>query len=53
MALGQVGNLGRPVVHLHVDVGMIIGMPRRVGAVIPEPLQFAGNPPGREQEMSE
>ena len=39
-ALGQVGRLGGPVVHLDVDVRVVIGMPRRIVAVVPQPLQI-------------
>ena len=37
----QVGDLHRPVVHLHVDVGMYVGVPSRAAAVVPDTLQVA------------
>ena len=38
--LREVGRVGRPVVHLHVDVGMYVAMPEgRVAAVVPDALQ--------------
>ena len=53
VAFGQVGDLGRPVIHLHVDVRVIIGMPRRIVVVVPEALQIrrqaAGTRTGNQQ----
>ena len=43
MQLAQVGGLGWPIVHLHVDVGMDIGVPGRLTAVVPYTLQVAGD----------
>ncbi len=37
---GEIGRLGEPVVHLDVDIRVIIGMPRRIVAVVPETLQI-------------
>ena len=34
--LGEVGHLGRPVVHLQVDVEVIVRIPRRAHAVVPQ-----------------
>ena len=41
-ALGEIRRLGEPVIHLDVDVRVIIGMPRRIVAVVPKPLQVRG-----------
>ena len=38
--LGQIGRLGRPVVHLDIDVGVVVGIPRRRQAVVPQALQI-------------
>jgi len=38
MTLGKIGNFGRPIVHLDVDVGVYIAVPWRVVAVVPNPL---------------
>ena len=40
--LGEVGHLRRPVVHLQVDVEVIVGVPRRAHAVVPQALQVGG-----------
>ena len=45
-ALGQIGRLGEPVIHLDVDVRVIIGMPRRLVVVVPKPLQIRGQTAG-------
>ena len=39
--LAQVGDFHRPIVHLHVDVGMDVGVPSRRAAVVPDSLQVA------------
>ena len=44
MALRQIRHLRRPVIHLHVDVHMIIRIPRGIVAVIPQPLQIRRQP---------
>ena len=53
--LGEVGHLRRPVVHLQVDVEVIVGVPRRVHAVVPEALQVRGQIAGaaaRDQQIA-
>ncbi len=40
---GEVGDLGRPVVHLGVDVDGVLALPRRRERVVPEPLQVRGH----------
>ena len=40
--LGQVGHLGRPVVHLHVDVEVVVRAPGRRQLLVPQPLQVGG-----------
>ena len=49
VAFRQVCYLGRPVIHLYVDVNMIVGVPWRNQAVRPDPLQVGGQVarPGR------
>ena len=37
--LSQIARLGQPMVHLHVDVGVIVAVPGRGDAVGPQPLQ--------------
>ena len=39
MALREVGRLGRPVVHLRVDVDGVVAAPRRPDLVVPDALQ--------------
>ena len=39
VALRQIADLGRPVIHLHVDVRMIVAVPGHLEAVRPKPLQ--------------
>ncbi len=39
--LGKVGDLGRPVVHLDVHVGVIIAIPGRLNFIRPNPLQVS------------
>ena len=43
-AFGEVRRLGEPVVHLDVDVGMVVGEPGGLVAVVPKALQI-----GREE----
>ena len=39
----EVGWVGWPVVHLHIDVGMDVAMPEAgVAAVVPDALQVGG-----------
>ena len=45
-ALGEIGRFGGPVIHLDVDVGVVIRMPRRLVVVVPKPLQVRGQPAG-------
>lgn len=40
--LAQVGGLGGPIVHLHVDVRVDVGVPRCLGHVVPDALQVGG-----------
>src|SRR5687768_9856695 len=40
MQLGKIGHFGRPVVHLQIDVEVIVAVPRREHAVVPETLQI-------------
>ncbi len=40
VALGEVGRLGGPVVHLDVDVGVVVGAPRRGVGVVPKALEI-------------
>ena len=42
MHLAEVGGLCGPIVHLYVDVGMDVGVPGSIGAVVPDTLQVAG-----------
>ena len=39
--LAEVGDFRRPVVHLHVDVGMNVAIPCRAVGVVPDALQVA------------
>ena len=41
MRIAQVGRLRWPVVHLHVDVGMQVGVPGSMALVVPDALQVA------------
>ena len=43
MHLGEVGRLGRPVVHLHVDIGMDVTVPGGLAHIVPDALQVAGH----------
>ena len=40
MKLGEICDLCRPVVHLHIDVGGIFAVPRRVQAIGPYTLEI-------------
>ena len=42
VALGQIGRLGQPVVHLRVDVDRVVGTPRRTHLVVPDALEVGG-----------
>ena len=44
VTLGQVRRLGRPVVHLHIDVDMVVRRPRRRVRFVPQPLQVGRQP---------
>ena len=44
--LGEVGDLGRPVVHLHVDVGVPVAIPCGLDLVGPDALQIRGQAAG-------
>ena len=46
VTLRQVRDLGRPVVHLRVDVDRELAVPRRDVAVVPDPLQVRRQRPG-------
>ena len=46
VALGEVGRLRGPVVHLDVDVGVVVAVPRRLVAVVPQPLEIGRQPTG-------
>ena len=50
-ALAQVGRVGHPVVHLHVDVGMVIAAPGRLVAVVPFALQVGRQRRRREEAI--
>src|SRR5262249_6606642 len=39
-ALGEVGDLRRPVVHLDIDVGVVVAAPWRIVGVVPKALQI-------------
>ena len=51
--VAEVGHLGRPVVHLYVDVGVDVGVPRGRIAVVPDPLQVGrqGDAPAARDEQ--
>jgi hypothetical protein len=52
VAFGKVRHLGRPIVHLHIDVGVVIAVQ---GVWIPSaqrPCRFAARSPGRLLEIS-
>ena len=42
VALGEIGALGGPVVHLGVDVAGVFGIPRRIEGIVPDALQVGG-----------
>ena len=44
MQLGEVRHFRRPVVHLQVDVEVVVAVPRREHAVVPQSLQVRGKP---------
>ena len=43
MALGEVGDLGGPVVHFDVDVVGVVGIPRGIEFLAPEALEVGGD----------
>ncbi|OPZ66351.1 MAG: hypothetical protein BWY83_02903 [bacterium ADurb.Bin478] len=45
-AFREMGGLRRPIVHLQIDIGMIIGIPRRRHGFIPLALQVGGQTTG-------
>ena len=45
MAFRQIANLGRPVVHLDVDVDMVIRIPGWYQLIVPDPLQIGRQVP--------
>ena len=51
-ALAQVGGLGRPVVHLGIDVDRVLAAPGRVQAVVPQALERGRLAAVREELMS-
>src|ERR1041385_5784132 len=46
LTLGEICYFRRPIIHLDVDVGVVIRMPRWIVAVIPQPLEIGGQPSG-------
>ena len=53
--LAQIGRIGQPVVHLHVDVGMVVAPPGRGVALVPTALQIGrqpARPRGRNQQIA-
>lgn len=40
MALGKIAYLSGPIVHLSIDIGCIITVPRRLHPVIPDALKI-------------
>ena len=44
MQLGEVRHFRRPVIHLQVDVEVVVAVPRRKHAVVPQPLQVRRDP---------
>ena len=52
VALRKIRHLGRPVVHLDVDVDVVIGLHGGVEPCAQRPCRFAGSVPGRELESS-
>ena len=42
VALGEVGGIGQPVVHLEVDVGRVLAAPGRIDLLVPDALQVGG-----------
>ena len=54
-ALGQVRHLGRPVVHLGVDVRRVLRIPHGIHVLVPDPLQVGGlrpRPRRRDQHVA-
>ena len=45
VALGEVADFRHPIVHLEVDVGVEIAVPRRVHVLIPDALQIRRQAP--------
>ena len=42
IAFRKIGHLGRPIIHLHVDIAMVVALPCRIVHVVPQPLQVTG-----------
>ena len=40
--LRQIGDFGRPIVHLQVDVGVEVGIPGRLEVLVPDALEIGG-----------
>ena len=49
--LGEVADLGRPVVHLHVDVEVPVAVPRRLDFLGPDALQVGRQSAGPRAEL--
>ena len=45
VSLGQIGDAGRPVVHLEIDVVVIVHPPGTVNVVVPNPLKVGRHIP--------
>ena len=55
VALGEVGHLHRPVVHLGVDVDGLLAVPGRLELIVPDPLQvgrLAARPAAGDQQVA-
>jgi hypothetical protein len=46
VTFGQIADLGRPVIHLDVDIDMVIAVPRGVNVLVPEALEVGGHAAG-------
>ena len=42
IAFRKIGHFGRPIIHLHVDIAMVVALPCRIVHVVPQPLQVTG-----------
>src|SRR5687767_4061350 len=55
MQLCEIGHLGRQIVHLKIDVEVVVAVPRREHAVVPQALQIrrqAAGPAARNQQIA-